>query len=676
MTNPDGRVYKFYPSREDFFPKWCREIRPITVHIDGESVDFYADQQRSDYVYFRHADNVYFIHARDQREFDVLRENSLHITHFGRRGRRAVYGREAVGDRDSRTDPEAANLTRADIEAVIAYLPELRRASADRDSLPATVSDEFPVEFSGTVRKIVDELQKRRFMYPFDYMSWMSEAERLIENPDALLETDLETIRKLLVVHWRKDYRDHDNSHWEQIAASGHLVSLLERLEKLAEDMEPPQQEYEFVWMPEINTGAQQSAFKTNGDLYAEWTFSQTDRSADEETETEPRTEHLERGERESDGYYYTRQLTYRVTRKLMGKGQEFRTPQLNMEMLRQALNLILPVERKITRVSYVAPAFHLRFYPANLRENDFIFADVSDVVNVDSFLEQFGIVRTQPHNEQESSSFAADEDDPSIEELSAAFLAIRDRITEQQLIMLKAHYHSGGRAITMRELATASGYGDYKIANLQYGSLAKKLLNALGREAPRYEGKTPIAILVLGEIVNRDEFDLEMHLVMHDSVAFTLEGARYFETGRIEAISDSGSNEDAHQITNDFIVYNNTDTVGELFKKAPLSVFTNKRVSENVLGGRVWLIAGSGQPRKFFLRSWFIIENVGSGAEHGFSTCLRGTEGQVFDPMIEIDPSEWFTQLKKDQGNFAFGFNPIKDAGAIAGFEGLIKEK
>lgn len=121
--------------------------------------------------------------------------------------------------------------------------------------------------------------------------------------------------------------------------------------------------------------------------------------------------------------------------------------------------------------------------------------------------------------------------------------------------------------------------------------------------------------------------------------------------------------------------MYNNPDTVGDLYKKAPLSVFTNKRVSENVLGGRVFLIAGDEKPRKYFLRCWFTIEDVGSGREHGFATCVSGTDGEVFDPMIEIDQEDWFLKFKKDQGNFAFGFSPIKDADAVEAFERLISK-
>jgi hypothetical protein len=111
----------------------------------------------------------------------------------------------------------------------------------------------------------------------------------------------------------------------------------------------------------------------------------------------------------------------------------------------------------------------------------------------------------------------------PGVEEYIQAFEAISSSLTPQQKRMLQAHYHSGGRAVTMRELAKTSGYGDYKIANVQYGTVAKWLVNAMGIEAPVY-GKQPLALLILGQIVDRKAFGLEMHLVMYDNVATALE--------------------------------------------------------------------------------------------------------------------------------------------------------
>lgn len=110
-----------------------------------------------------------------------------------------------------------------------------------------------------------------------------------------------------------------------------------------------------------------------------------------------------------------------------------------------------------------------------------------------------------------------------------------------------------------------------------------------------------------------------------------------------------------------DYVVYNNADTVGVLNKEIELSVFTNKPAPD-AMGGRVWLLFGQGNPRRYFLRLWFQIDGVGDGSEHRFRTRLSGSVGNKFDPIIELTNDEWFKDLKREQGNFAFGFNSIKN--------------
>ncbi|MBK8464920.1 MAG: ADP-ribosylglycohydrolase family protein [Chloracidobacterium sp.] len=119
----------------------------------------------------------------------------------------------------------------------------------------------------------------------------------------------------------------------------------------------------------------------------------------------------------------------------------------------------------------------------------------------------------------------------PSVDECVQGFERILDKINPQQMTMLRAHYYSGGHAVTMRELATAAGYDDYKVANLQYGSLAKRLYKAIGYPAPKSprSGKE-YWILGLGEFIDRRELGLEMHCVMRLEIAGALERLRIVE--------------------------------------------------------------------------------------------------------------------------------------------------
>ncbi|MBK9173227.1 MAG: hypothetical protein IPM28_09515 [Chloracidobacterium sp.] len=126
-----------------------------------------------------------------------------------------------------------------------------------------------------------------------------------------------------------------------------------------------------------------------------------------------------------------------------------------------------------------------------------------------------------------------------------------------------------------------------------------------------------------------------------------------------------------------DFVVYHNPNAMGYPAGEHPeLTVLTNKRVSD-VIGDRVWLLTGEGKPRKFFLCAWFFIDHIDSGEDEGFATCISGTTGRKFDPMIPIDKNaEWFHDLKQEQGNFAWGFSKIKSEAAIGELEKLAQSE
>ena len=121
-----------------------------------------------------------------------------------------------------------------------------------------------------------------------------------------------------------------------------------------------------------------------------------------------------------------------------------------------------------------------------------------------------------------------------------------------------------------------------------------------------------------------------------------------------------------------DFLVYHNPDVMGiDVTKMSPLSIVTNKPVTADVKGNRVWLLTASGRPRTFLLRSCFIVDQVDQNVD-GFQTKLSGATGQVFDPMIELNDEKWFGDFKKSQGNFAFGLQRIQDERFILGLEQL----
>ena len=103
------------------------------------------------------------------------------------------------------------------------------------------------------------------------------------------------------------------------------------------------------------------------------------------------------------------------------------------------------------------------------------------------------------------------------------------------------------------------------------------------------------------------------------------------------------------------------------------LRIYTNK-VLGNLIGARVWLIAGEGKPRKFQLRATFIVNNIDASDKPEFLTRVTGKEGQFLHPMPVLNGELWFDALKKAHGNFAFGFQPIDNHIWLAGLRDVLR--
>lgn len=123
---------------------------------------------------------------------------------------------------------------------------------------------------------------------------------------------------------------------------------------------------------------------KLNSERFAEYKYQETNRSMTEETEQKPRLTHEPRGKKESDGYFGTRRLAFALTKS------EFRTPQNNIELIRNAINAKLPKDKKLTeRMNYSARDFALKFFPSD--RNGFVLIDVRKEWTIDGILKHIG---------------------------------------------------------------------------------------------------------------------------------------------------------------------------------------------------------------------------------------------------------------------------------------------
>ena len=110
--------------------------------------------------------------------------------------------------------------------------------------------------------------------------------------------------------------------------------------------------------------------------------------------------------------------------------------------------------------------------------------SDLSFVKNKERWWAHFqGGVRTIP--EQDFATIARQRVNtdtwPGPDLYARALKEILDDLTDQQLLMLKAHFVAIDHTLTAEDMARAAGYRTYRPANLQYGRLGTRLREALG---------------------------------------------------------------------------------------------------------------------------------------------------------------------------------------------------
>jgi hypothetical protein len=114
------------------------------------------------------------------------------------------------------------------------------------------------------------------------------------------------------------------------------------------------------------------------------------------------------------------------------------------------------------------------------------------------------------------------------------------------------------------------------------------------------------------------------------------------------------------------FVQYHNPDLMGSYRpSKSGFGVLTNKFI-EPVHGDSVWLVTGSGKPRRYSLCSWFVVSGVRSVDGGIFRKQVLGSEGRDFKPFIPLDTMPWFRELLKKSGNFGLGLHRIKSKAVI----------
>jgi hypothetical protein len=110
------------------------------------------------------------------------------------------------------------------------------------------------------------------------------------------------------------------------------------------------------------------------------------------------------------------------------------------------------------------------------------------------------------------------------------------------------------------------------------------------------------------------------------------------------------------------FIQYRNPDIWGHDDRASgPLQVYTTKPVTR-LPGNTIWLIAGEGRPRRYYLRAIFVVDEVGPAEDRRFRYFARGSHGSRFVPPIPLSQEAWFPDFRRRVQNFSLGLRAMPE--------------
>lgn len=129
----------------------------------------------------------------------------------------------------------------------------------------------------------------------------------------------------------------------------------------------------------------------------------------------------------------------------------------------------------------------------------------------------------------------------------------------------------------------------------------------------------------------------------------------------------------------NHYVQYRNPALVGDNCMEGiggAFAIGTNKSSVRRLPGHKVWLLCGQGRPRRYFLRNWFLVDEIGEDPDAGrFRFYAQGQVGHWFQPPLPLDELPWFREFRHMQSNFSFGLNRISEPFVVE-FERLAKER
>ena len=126
-------------------------------------------------------------------------------------------------------------ITKENINKILEYIPYFEGKGRSFYSVDKT--DMFyPYVYSKEVYGFEKALYDENIVIVFDWGKWQLQAEKIYNEPELLENADLETLRKLLTLHVRKER--FCAGHLVGMIKSGHILAILERLEEISSVMD------------------------------------------------------------------------------------------------------------------------------------------------------------------------------------------------------------------------------------------------------------------------------------------------------------------------------------------------------------------------------------------------------------------------------------------------------
>lgn len=124
------------------------------------------------------------------------------------------------------------------------------------------------------------------------------------------------------------------------------------------------------------------------------------------------------------------------------------------------------------------------------------------------------------------------------------------------------------------------------------------------------------------------------------------------------------------------YVAYHSVETVGAEYRGGPPFRFKSKKPRahlQGALGNCVWVIVGkrgANRSTAYRLAGWFTPTELQEvDGEAGYLWIL-GIHGEMSPSPTVLNELDWFQELRRQQGNFGFGVNAIRDETIIAGLE------